>query len=203
MEILNIKYFGYNPQKIWNLKGRYFDYDEYQQSIFPQHYWLLEKIKKAHYKNILEVGCGFGRNLNFIIKHCGSKINLAGIDISASLLKKAKKNIPSPVELKLGDICNLPYPPSSFDLVFTHGVLMHIPPLSIERAIFELFRVAKRNVVIIEQYKELPQNKVFERINDFTFAYNYPSLLIKQNIRILEKCFFKTKEEVICLYCQK
>lgn len=45
---------------------------------------------------------------------------------------------------------NLPFPNESFDLVFTVGVLIHIPPEQLDQSLHEIHRVSKRYVLSVE-----------------------------------------------------
>ena len=116
------------PQFLWNLKAFSFNKEKWQNKIFPQHFWLLEQINRLKPVNILEAGCGFGRNLEFLLKNNIKPSQLTGSDFSLIMLNKAKTRLNNKVKLIKTSVQKLPFKDNSFDLVFTHGVLMHLKP---------------------------------------------------------------------------
>ncbi|MEK6570630.1 MAG: class I SAM-dependent methyltransferase [Bacteroidota bacterium] len=66
---------------------------------------------------ILDVGCGTGYYCN-IFHELG--FEPVGIDFSTTAIEKAKEKYPS-LEFHVGDALNLPFAPSSFDVVLSYG----------------------------------------------------------------------------------
>jgi len=95
--------------------------------------------------SMLEVGCNRGHNLT-ALSFLGVDY-LVGIDINNLALSKARKNHS---HVRYGNILEIPFDCSSFDLVFTMGVLIHIAPENLATAIREVYRVSKRFVLAIE-----------------------------------------------------
>ncbi|HOV14506.1 MAG TPA: metalloregulator ArsR/SmtB family transcription factor [Spirochaetota bacterium] len=95
------------------------------------------------FENILDIGCGTGRNLPILSKKA---TKVFGVDLSPKMLqlsehicKKYKLNY----ELKIGDIYNLPFSDYFFDCVFINMVLHHISdPM---KAFKEIARIIKKN----------------------------------------------------------
>ena len=162
----------------WHFYADEFYRDQWQHQIFPQHYWLLRIISQLKPKNILEAGCGFGRNLKFLIEQGIAPRRLTGIDFSSHLLRHI--NLPG-VKLQRASAQKLPFPANQFDLVFTHGLLMHLPPSQIHLALSELVRVTHHYLVVIEETRKKPG-----RINHFTWAHDYPKLIAAFNLKILD-----------------
>lgn len=183
----------YKPKQFWDKWGKTFINESQQRSIYPQHNWILKILLKEKPKNLLEVGCGFGRNIKFITKHYLEPLSITGIDISSTMLSSARiylhhtlnKHL---ITLKEGTILKLPFPSNSFDMVICHGVLMHIKPDDINKAIYELVRVAKRYIIVVEQDDTINpiKNRPFQKINHYTFTYPYERLFEKYNIQIIE-----------------
>lgn len=114
---------------------------------------LIAHIESFKPKKVLEIGCGYGRNLVLF----NPKIEVTGIDFSSSMLKhaknvcKGKKNIKL---IKLNVIDGLDFfNDNSFDIVFTDTVLAHIPDKDIAKVIDEIKRIAKHRVIIKEADK--------------------------------------------------
>jgi len=100
----------------------------------------IECLKKEDFK-VLEAGCGTGR---ILIPLAEKGINIYGVDPAINMLAVLKNKIGNKnlaVELKEGDIENIPYPDNTFDVVYTMHVLMH---MSIhKKAISEMYRILK------------------------------------------------------------
>jgi ubiquinone/menaquinone biosynthesis C-methylase UbiE len=103
---------------------------------------------------ILEIGCGAG---NVIEK--ASRGRLFGIDLSSSILRKAKKQLNQNVNLFQGDAQNLPCKNKVFQRVICSEVLEHLLEPSV--ALSEMKRVlATRGVAIIS----IPNETLINRI---------------------------------------
>lgn len=168
----------YEPKKFWDGWANDFMKDPWQVSIHPQHKWLLSIIKKQKPRSILEVGCGFGRNIKFLIEKGIQPSKIMGIDISSKMIGQARKYINNnKVVLHTSDISKFK-PKKKFDLVFTHGILMHVPSDKIENAIDRLVHLSKRGLILIEQN--------YEADNNYTFVHDYKDLLSSKKIDIIE-----------------
>ena len=71
------------------------------------------------------------------------QFDVTGIDLNEHALSIAKKKYPE-FKFDLDSILKLPYADSTFDLVFTRGVLIHIDPKNIDKATSEIFRISKK-----------------------------------------------------------
>ncbi len=100
-------------------------------------------------QSALEAGCNKGHNLEAIALALGRPCELSGIELNKHALELARKTRPQ-FNFIEGELCALPFESGSFDLAFTAGVLIHIPPASLEQAMAEIFRVAKRYVLCVE-----------------------------------------------------
>jgi SAM-dependent methyltransferase len=98
--------------------------------------------------SILEVGSGKGRTLELLTKP--GRL-LSGVDISPTLLQTAHYS-GSGFSNVQADAQQLPLAGASFDIVVAQDVLEHIA--NWQQALEELFRVARRRVVITVPYQE-------------------------------------------------
>jgi ubiquinone/menaquinone biosynthesis C-methylase UbiE len=196
---------GYNPKIFWNGWSDNYSRQKAQQRIDNSHYWLLEKVEALKPKNILEIGCGFGRNLTFLLENLSYPVGLVGFDISASMIRKAKKSLDDKVLLGCADINFLPFCEKSYDLVFAYATLMHVPEQNIKNAICEIERVAKKYVVIIEEtYWSIGNiGGVTLKPNEYTFIYDYTKLLSECGLVIEEAKEQKGDWNLIYLVCSK
>lgn len=149
---------------------------EYETNISYNYYWTtsndikqfvafsnqLNDIYNTNPKTVLEVGCG-----NKLVKN-----QLESIGIKTTICD-INKNLKPDV---IGDIRKLPFKDNLYDTVIAFEVLEHIPFEDFEKALDELKRVAKKNVIIsipirtigIEFYMWLP------KIHDIYFYIDLP-----------------------------
>ncbi len=133
-------------------------------------------------KNALDVGCGTG----FSTVHFPSSIKLVGLDFSFRNLTIA------PIENKIqGSAYLLPFPSSTFDLVYGWDFLHHLD--SPERSVTEMARVAKKYLVLFEPNRDNPIQFLYALSNKNereTLKFNKKRLLeLLDNIKFkLIKC---------------
>lgn len=96
---------------------------------------------------ILEVGCNVGWNLEYLrrIGHPGAW----GVEPQPYAVERIRQRWPG-LDVRVGTAFDLPFADASFDLVFTSGVLIHIGPDELPRALDEMYRVSRRYVLAIE-----------------------------------------------------
>ena len=100
------------------------------------------------FKNILEVGCGDGKDLIQFITN--DKIKITGIDLEDRDIKQNNFN------LIVGDAEKIEFPDNNFDLTFSFGVLEHINPiLKLNKIISEINRVSQNYIIIVPSVSTL------------------------------------------------
>ena len=97
---------------------------------------------------ILEVGCGSGTNLELLFKM--GFWNLYGIDRQTNGLENAWQL--GLYRVSYGEAEDIPFKDGWFDLVFTSGLLIHIPPEDLPKVMDEIYRVSKRYIWGLEYY---------------------------------------------------
>jgi len=97
----------------------------------------------------LEVGCNAGNQLLLLLEM--GFTNLAGVELQPYALEIAQRRLPR-VALKSGSALSLPYENFSFDVVFTSGVLIHIGPKDLPRAMDEIYRCTRSYIWGMEYY---------------------------------------------------
>jgi pseudaminic acid biosynthesis-associated methylase len=98
---------------------------------------------------ILEVGCNVGNQLT-VLREMGYR-ELYGIEIQKYALEQARSKLPD-VHFTEASAFEIPYPDNYFDVVFTSGVLIHIAPSDLPRALDEIHRCAGRHIWGFEYY---------------------------------------------------
>jgi pseudaminic acid biosynthesis-associated methylase len=102
---------------------------------------------------ILEVGCNEGNQL-CALREMGFE-QLYGIEIQDYALRKARVRLRN-AQLALSTACEIPYPDGFFDLVFTSGVLIHIAPADLPKALREIHRCSRKFIWGFEYYSPQP-----------------------------------------------
>lgn len=109
----------------------------------PSRRAMRDYLKKSGYTSMLDVPCGLCIDYLGLKK---DKIDVAyhGADITQKLVDRAQKLGLSVIK---ADIENLPYADNQFDLTYARHILEHLPYY--EKAVAELVRVARREVLIV------------------------------------------------------
>ncbi len=118
-------------------------------------------------EKVLDSGCANGRLFEALK---GKKIDYFGIDFSEKLIAIAKKNYPE-ARFQVADALNLPFPPNSFDRVYSISVLHNIPSKNFQlQYLKETERVLK------------PKGLLILRVWDFWRRRATPKLLLKYTL---------------------
>jgi pseudaminic acid biosynthesis-associated methylase len=118
---------------------------------------LLEGLQ---IESVLEVGCNRGHNLVALTELLGEQVNVVGIEPNEYALRVARRS-DDRIGVLRGDAVALPFATDAFDLVFTSGVLIHIPPTDLSRAMAEIHRVSRRFILCIEYFAEKDTELVY------------------------------------------
>ena len=136
-----------NARRYWTLRGGadYFREQEGQPARSERADWLAERIASYRPASVLEIGCGYGKQLR-ILGDALPEADLLGVDFSPSQLDYARGHLQGHriVGLALADGQRLPFPDGTFDLVLTSAVILHNPPVIAQRIRREAIRVARR-----------------------------------------------------------
>jgi pseudaminic acid biosynthesis-associated methylase len=107
--------------------------------------FLAEIPKEAQ---ILEVGCNRAMQLR-LLERIGFS-NLWGIEINRNALAGAREK--TSFNVVYGSALDIPFKDTFFDLVYTSGVLIHIAPQDVPKAIDEIYRVSRKYIWGLEYY---------------------------------------------------
>jgi pseudaminic acid biosynthesis-associated methylase len=122
---------------------------------------------------VLEVGCNRGHNLLALAESLGKDTEIVGIEPNAYAVEIARAASPKVAVLR-GNIFDLPFRDAYFDLVFTVGVLIHIPANCLRQAIEELARVSGRYLLAAEYFAEQETAIPYRGRTDLLWKRNFP-----------------------------
>lgn len=142
------RYTNRNPQTVEELDRlrRERQFGVTQTELFERFLGDLDRDSR-----ILEVGSNVGVQLQCLAK-LGFR-NLYGIDIQEYAVRECHESFPE-LDVIQGDALDVPFKDGYFDLVFTSGTLIMIPPERIGAALDEIARCSARYVLGQEPYAE-------------------------------------------------
>ena len=127
----------------WTRKAAvdFLEYPEEKEHPIRQ---MIAEITKQTGKTVLDVGCATCNDYG-LHKKLGT--SYVGLDFTKKFLDRAKKLYPN-VEVKFGNALDLPYEDGTFDVVYCKDLLEHLPPDEYKQATREMWRVARKKVMI-------------------------------------------------------
>ncbi len=131
---------------------------------------MLEGLNIA---SVLEVGCNRAHNLTCIQHVLANGSFAVGVEVNDRAARHAAGAV-SQARIVRGAAPNLPFLDHSFDLVFTAGVLIHIPESALRDVLQSIGRLSRHYVLAIEYHAE----------EDHSILYRgHEQLLWKRNFR--------------------
>ena len=102
-------------------------------------------------KQVLEIGLGEGSESELLIRQ-GAR--WSGIDLTAESVERVRTRLTvrelSFQDLRQGSVLDLPFADDSFDMVFSHGVLHHVPDImQAQREIHRVLRPGGELVIMM------------------------------------------------------
>ena len=125
---------------------------------------------------ILEVGANIGLQLQCLQKM--GFLNLFGIELQGYALEESKRRLRN-IYMIRGSAFNLPFRNASFDLVFTSGVLIHIHPSELVKALREIRRCSRRWIWGFEYFSEQCQEVVYRGKSNLLWKNNFAREYLK------------------------
>lgn len=126
---------------------------------------------------ILEVGANVGAQLA-VLQEMGFT-NLYGIELQGYAVEQSKKYTKG-INLIQGSAFDLPFKENYFDLVYTSGVLIHISPADLPKALAEIFRCAKKYIWGFEYYDETYREVTYRGKPNHLWKGNFADIYMKQ-----------------------
>jgi ubiquinone/menaquinone biosynthesis C-methylase UbiE len=135
---------------------------------------LLDELIKKLPPNgkILEIGCGNGKDTEYLIE---KDLSVIATDISSGMLSEAIKRVPAGDFIQM-DMRNLSFPNESFDWVTANGCIYHVSKADFKGVLKEIFRVLKPDGPVSFNFKigkgeGLEQNPVSFKGGPRYFSY--------------------------------
>jgi len=123
----------------WNRINNYDRWRNPSVVVYP----LSIRWLKENKMNILDLGCGLGRNSVYLYQQ-GFKVT--AVDASKSAIDRFKVTLQEKgyeIDLRLCDMHSLPFADECFDGVFSFHVIYHTNTAGIRKVISEVYRVLK------------------------------------------------------------
>jgi len=126
--------------------------------IYPDHLKDLERAitEIGAGKKVLDVGCSDGQVMEIIAK---KRNDVFGVDLSKNAVEIAKKR---GLKVKVGNLLEIPFEGSSFDVVFCSHVIEHI--FDTNKALKEFHRVLRKGgklIIMTENLNSLKERMLF------------------------------------------
>lgn len=130
-------------------------------------------------KSVMEFGCAVGNNLYLLAKRF-PQIEFTGLDINEKAIIVGTRNYKQEkinnVTLACADDRDLPLIPNNqYEVVFTKECLCHIPSKDLPKVIGELYRIARKKLIMFELDGEPFSDRGI-------WIHDYPKVLDKLNL---------------------
>lgn len=119
---------------------------------------LFKRIVKSPWlvRSVMELGCNKGLNL-IALDFLDPTLSIAGVDCNKKSLQEAEAFFSGKDNARFyhGDIATFKIN-TTYDMVFTKGVLIHIPPDTLEKVYEIMYNLSKRYIMVAEYYNPVP-----------------------------------------------
>jgi len=157
-------YIGRNPASIENIRRR--------TNAFAEIFLHLRGAKPT---SILEVGCNIGINLRALKNLTSAKLHALEPNPNAREVL-TQDNVLEEGRLKEGMGTSIPFDDESMDLVFTSGVLIHVPPADLDQVYKEIHRVSGKYILCAEYFSQKPETIPYRGRDDLLFKQDFGGL---------------------------
>jgi len=142
---------------------------------------------------ILEVGSNVGNQL-VCLQEMGFS-NLYGIELQGYAVELSKRHTRN-ISILEGSAFDVPFKDGFFDLVFTSGVLIHLAPTDVRKALREIHRCSRRFIWGLEYYSREYQEVVYRDQRDLLWKADFASLYLEtcQDLRVSKRRIFRWLE---------
>jgi len=183
------------------------EYASTHLDITPIKQLIDEFIKNLNGKNILDVGCGTGRDVKYFLEQ---GLNPIGIDLSKNLLEIALKNVPNAHFLEM-DMRDLTFQKEQFDGIWACASFLHLPKTEAKIALNQFFKVLKPKGLLSisvksgigERFVKKKEYKGFSKFYSFYSQQEIKELISSQGFKIEKITIDHKKEDWINIFAIK
>lgn len=116
-------------------------YNKYIDLVQKKGFYQMLKAVDIQGKTVLDIGCGVGRWCRILVKRGAA---VTGADISAEMIKYARKNTSEQVSFVNAPVAGIALPKASFEIVTSVTVLQHVTDTAeFKKSICNLVRMVK------------------------------------------------------------
>jgi|LakMenE18May11ns_1017448.scaffolds.fasta_scaffold9813002_2 SAM-dependent methyltransferase len=156
-------------------------------------------IDKLNGDNILDIGCGSGRDTEYFVN---KGLDVVGIDLSDRFIEISKSKVPNVKFIKM-DMRNMDFSLDSFDGIWSMASLLHIPKIEIKDTIIKFREVLKTNGIVYisvklgvgERFVKKDRYKGLEKFFAFYTESEISDLLEKCGFEIIKLSLYKVPEQ--------
>jgi pseudaminic acid biosynthesis-associated methylase len=134
---------------------------------------------------VFEFGCNVGLNLEAIAS-ISPNLDLYGVDVNLNAVNEARAKGFEVQHVEGGGVAGV-YEPGTMDLVFSAGVLIHIPPENLRATMQSLVQLAGRYVVAVEYFAEREEEVVYREKKGLLWKRPYGKLYQDLGLRLLSE----------------
>ena len=142
-------------------------------------------------ESILEIGCNIGINLRALTNVAPAELFAVEPNANARdiVLRDAVLDDQHLFDAA-GD--NLPFEDGAIDLVFSCGVLIHIPEPALQKTVSEIHRVSRRYILCLEYFSRDPVEVPYHDQSDMLFKRDFGGLYLDlfPDLEIVDDGFF-------------
>lgn len=150
---------------------------------------LDERLAEGKYAHLLDVGCGGGQAA-IMLKERYPPLELAGIDLSDFLINRARHRAADhglSITFEVANAQSLPFPESSFDMVYSFGSAKHWPDPT--QGLQECWRVLRPGGELL--IADATSDATMDQIERFYDISGLPGLLKKPASIMLDRRMFR------------
>lgn len=127
--------------------------------------------------SVLECGSNVGLNLRALKRFTQAELHAIEPNAKARDAIVADGILPAE-RVHDATLDKLPFPDSSIDLVFTSGVLIHVPPAHLAQACREVYRVSRKYVMALEYFAKRPETIAYRGHDNLLFKRDFGSFYL-------------------------
>ena len=127
--------------------------------------------------SILEAGCNVGINIHALKQVTDAMLHVVEPNQSALEVLVRSGGVPES-HAHQASLQALPFADNEIDLVFTSGVLIHVPEDALESALAEIYRVSQRYILTLEYFSPHSHAVSYHGHNDLLFKRDYGGLFL-------------------------